>query len=153
VLIVKKFTSSKKLIGKKQYKYAKKDFLLSRAEHEFYDMLLLAVENQYHIFPQVHLSTIINYKIVGQNWRAAFRHINEKSVDFVLCDKKYIKPVLAIELDDKTHEREDRKERDIEVERILEESGLPLLRIENHGHFELADIKMRIMEKTNQEIV
>ncbi len=129
---------------KSPYHYKRRDFLMSRAEHEFFDVLAEAVKAQYYVFPQVHLATILDHKVVGQNWKGAFRHIDEKSVDFVLCDKAYIKPLLAIELDDRTHENDNRKERDGVVESILKEAGLPLLRFENHGHFDKADITQRI---------
>jgi very-short-patch-repair endonuclease len=127
-----------------KYHYKHKDFFMSRAEHECYDALSVAVGKDYLIFAQVHLPTLLDNKVVGQNWRGAFRHINGKSVDFVLCDKAYISPKLAIELDDKTHERRDRKERDVEVERVLEEAGLPLLRLENHGDFNSKELSERI---------
>lgn len=140
------FNDEEKVI-KSPYNYKKKDFLMSRAEHEFFDILVEVVGNQYHVFPQIHLSTILDNKVVGQNWRGAFRHIDEKSVDFVICDKAYIKPIIAIELDDKTHEREDRKGRDGEVERILKESGLSLLRFGNNGSFNKEEIKRLILEK------
>jgi very-short-patch-repair endonuclease len=129
------------------YKYRRKDFLISRAEHEFFDILVELIGDQYYVFPQIHLPTILDNKVVGQNWKGAFRHIDEKSVDFVICDKAHIKPLLAIELDDRTHERENRKERDEEVELILRESGLPLLRFGNNGHFDKEEIKRLIQEK------
>jgi hypothetical protein len=97
----------------------KKKFFMSRAEHECFDALLAAVGEEFYIFAQVHLPPLIDNKVVGQNWAAAFKHINGKSVDFVLCDKAYIAPKRAIELDNKTHARPDRRERDMEVERIL----------------------------------
>lgn len=53
-------------------------------------------------------------------------------------------PVLAIEYDDRSHERPDRKERDIEVENILASVGLPLLRIQNHGKPNPEEIKEKI---------
>lgn len=129
-----------------QYSYKRKNFFLSRAEHEFYDALVTAIGQEYLVFAQVHLPTIVDNKVVGQNWRGAFKHINEKSVDFVLCDKAYISPKLVIELDDKTHERSDRKERDVEVERILKDVGLPLLRINNHGQFNPVELSHKIKE-------
>lgn len=119
-----------------KYLYKKKDFLMSRAEHELFDILVDLIDGKYYIFPQVHLNAMLDHKIVGQNWNAAFRHIDEKSVDFVLCDKKYIKPLLVIELDDKTHELENRKSRDAEVERILNDTQIPLLRLQNKGFFD-----------------
>lgn len=129
---------------KRKYQYKRKNFFLTRAEHECFDALMAAVGNDYLIFAQVHLPTLIDNKVVGQNWRAAFRHINGKSVDFVLCDKAYISPKLAIELDDKTHERPERQERDVEVERILQEAGVPLLRLENKGQFSPADLAQKV---------
>lgn len=145
--IIQKSTSTED--KKKTYQYKKKDFFLSRAEHECYDALIKAVGNDFHIFAQVHLPTIVGNKVVGQNWRGAFRHINEKSVDFVLCDKAYIAPKLVIELDDRTHEREDRIERDKEVERILQDADLPLLRLGNHGSFNADELKQKITVALN----
>lgn len=116
---------------KPKYQYKKKAFFMTKTEHEFYDNLSKAVGNDYLIFAQVHLPTLLDNKVVGQNWRGAFRHISEKSVDFVLCDKTYISPKLAIELDDKTHERPERQDRDHEVERMLKNAGMPLLRLNN----------------------
>ena len=132
---------------KKKYRYTRKNFFLTRAEHECFDALMAVVGNDYLIFAQVHLPTLIDNKVVGQNWRAAFRHINGKSVDFVLCDKAYISPKLAIELDDKTHERPERQERDVEVERILQEAGVPLLRLQNKGRFDTAELTRMIRER------
>lgn len=133
-------------VEKSPYRYQKTDFLMSRAEHKFFDILIESVGDRCYVFPQIHLATILDHKIVGQNWRGAFRHIDEKSIDFVLCDKAYIKPLLAIELDDQTHNRVDRKKRDSEVESILKEAGLSLLRFENHGNFDKIEITKRISE-------
>ena len=130
----------------KKYRYEQKTFFMTRAEHECFDALVKAVGEKYHVFAQVHLPSIVSNKVVGQNWKGAFKHISQKSVDFVLCDKAYLAPKLAIELDDKIHERADRIERDGEVERILEEAGLPLLRLENHGHFDPAELGRLVSE-------
>jgi very-short-patch-repair endonuclease len=122
---------SKRLQKREKYRYKKKNYFLTKSEHEFYDKLLAAVGDKYHIFAQVNLSNLLIHKIKGQNWKGAFAHINRKSVDFVLCDKEHLSPKLAIELDDRTHERPDRQERDRRVEGILKQAGIPLLRINN----------------------
>lgn len=133
-------------IGKPVYRYDKKKYFMTRAEHECYDALVAAVGTEYFIFPQVHISAIVDHKVKGQNWKAAFSHINGKSVDFVLCDKTYISPVLAIELDDRTHERPERQGRDVEVERILHDAGLPLLRLGNNGSFRPDEIAQKVKD-------
>lgn len=130
----------------RKYQYKKRNFFMTRAEHECYDALVSAVGSEYLVFAQVHLPTLVDNKVVGQNWRGAFRHISEKSVDFVLCDKAYISPKLAIELDDKSHERPERQNRDREVERILQDAGVPLLRLENHGRFNPSELTQKIKD-------
>ena len=104
---------------------------MTRTESEFFLKLHRVVSERYYVFPQVHLSALLDHKVKGQDWRFAFRHINGKSVDFVLCDKETLRPTYAIELDDLTHEQSDRRKRDIEVERIFEEANLPLVRFKN----------------------
>ena len=116
-------------MAKSLYSYETKQFVMTKAEHDAFNALNQAAGDQYYIFPQVHISTFIDWKVKGQNWNAAMRPINQKSVDFLLCDKVWVNPKLAIELDDATHEREDRIERDTEVERILASAHFPLLRI------------------------
>ncbi len=129
---------------KSEYQYKHKNFFMTRAEHECYDALVRAVGDRYYVFPQVHLPSIVDSEVAGQNWKGAFRHISQKSVDFVLCDKAYISPKLAIELDDKTHKRQDRIDRDGEVERILKDAGIASLRIENHGSFDSIKLAQEI---------
>jgi len=129
---------------KVEYKYKSKKFFLSPAEHKFYDTLISAIGHSYYVFSQVHLPTIVDSRVVGQNWRGAFRHIDEKSVDFVLCDKAYISPKLVIELDDSSHLRPDRQERDREVERILKDAGLPLLRMKVQSLFSPVEIAQKV---------
>jgi len=129
------------------YNYKRKDFLMSKAEHELFDVLVEVLGNEFYVFPQIHLSTILDENIVGQSYKAAFRHIDEKSVDYVICDKVYIKPLLAIERDDKTHDREDRIERDSEVERMLDGANFPLLRLRNYGNLSKEEIRKLVLEK------
>ncbi|HVY67765.1 MAG TPA: DUF2726 domain-containing protein, partial [Patescibacteria group bacterium] len=126
---------------KKGYKYEIKDSVMSSAENEFYNLLLNIVQGQYFVFPQVHLETFLEHKISGQSWIGALRHINQKSVDFLICDLESRKPLLAIELDDRSHEREDRIERDQMVKYIFEGAHFPLLRFKCQREYNIEEIK------------
>ncbi len=127
-----------------KYTYTRKQYFMSRAESEFYRALRTAVGDSYIIFAQVHLDRLIDNKVVGQNWRAARARMSQKSVDFVLCNPTTISPLLAIELDDGSHELQDRRDRDSLVEHMLNGAGMPLLRIENHGSFSPNDLALKI---------
>jgi len=149
VFVVRTIRSGGGEIQKPKYEYRKKQFFLTRSENEFYKKLVEAVGSEYYVFAQAHLPTLVDHKIRGQDWRAALAHINRKSVDFVLCDKQYISPKLAIELDDSSHERPDRRERDEEVERILKYAGVPLLRFHNHINLNTTEIATQIRSAIN----
>lgn len=134
------------------YHYAKKNSVMSNAEHRFFDKLQKAVGERYYIFPQVHLSAVLDHKVPnGQYWKAAFKHVNSKSVDYVLCDKSSLSPIVAIELDDWSHGRNDRKERDIEVERIFEGAGLPLVRFEGSRAYSVEEISNLVYVGPNRQ--
>lgn len=135
------------------YQYRRKNYFMSKTEHDFFNQLYSLFNQYYHIFPQVHLSTILDQKVVGQNWKGALSHIDRKSVDFVICDKTNISPLLAIELDDATHTREDRVERDAQVEAIFQAAGLPLLRFENKGQFDRNEIYRQVYYAINPQPV
>lgn len=117
---------------------------MSPSEYLFYKQLITATENRYSIIPQVHLDELVKPTEKGNQRIFSFRHINQKSVDFVICDKQTLSPKLAIELDDRSHKMPDRIERDVEVERILKETGLPLVRLEKHLKYSLADLQKQI---------
>ncbi len=129
---------------KPKYRYTRRNCILTEAEHDFYNTLTELYSQKYTVFAQVHLPTLIDHTVPGQDWKPAFNHINQKSIDFVLCNTVTLSPLVAIEYDDRSHERRDRKERDIEVENILESVGLPLVRIQNHGKPNPEEIKEKI---------
>ena len=52
-----------------------------------------------------------------------------KHVDFLLCNKDSLLPILCIELDDKSHELPDHQDRDNFKNKLFELVGLPLLRV------------------------
>jgi len=124
-------TEKRKVFKNNTYAYTAKPLLMSVTEAEFFVKLKRLVQDRYYVFPQVHLSALLDHRVKGQDWHYAFRHINGKSVDYVLCDKNTLKPVYAIELDDLSHTKPDRRERDGEVERIFKEAHLPLVRFSN----------------------
>lgn len=128
------------------FDYKRRQYLLTKSEHDFFNILNQVVENQLYIFPQVHLSHLFEHKIYGQDWRGALNHIQRKSVDFVICDKEYLKPMCAIELDDSSHNIQVRADRDETVEEIFKNANLPLIRIKNTGTWDKEIIKDQILK-------
>lgn len=119
---------------------------MTRAERECYHELVAEMGQDYYFFPQIHLDSIITPKASGSDRLFAFRHINQKSVDFIACDKNLLRPLFAIELDDKSHSLPRRIERDREVERILHGAALPLIRIQNSGRFDPKELAQEVQK-------
>jgi hypothetical protein len=131
------------------YHYRRNERMMTPSEAEFYQILTEIIDGRYYLFPQVHLSSILDHRVKGDgyiNWNAAFKHINGKSVDYVLCDKVTFAPVIAIELDDPSHDQNDRRLRDDEVERIFKEAELPLVRFAQYRSLERSVIEDRLRQ-------
>jgi hypothetical protein len=55
--------------------------------------------------------------------------VDRKHVDFLLCDPRTMRPLDGLELDDRSHQRSDRQQRDEFVESVFTAARLPLVRI------------------------
>lgn len=64
-----------------------------------------------------------------KEYMSLFARIKAKHIDFVLCDPKNLYVKLLIELDDTSHLREDRQERDKFVDMVYEKTGYKLLHL------------------------
>jgi hypothetical protein len=108
--------------------YHLRDDFLSNAETSFFQVLKTMTGNHLIICPQVSLSAVF-FVSRGESFQAYQNKIDRKRVDFLLCDSNTLKPLLAIELDDSSHARPDRQERDSFVEDVFEAARLPLVHI------------------------
>jgi very-short-patch-repair endonuclease len=108
--------------------YRLRDDFLSPAETSFYQVLKSLVGAGLVICPQVSLAELF-FVPRSESFQTYQNKIDRKRVDFLLCDPKTLKPLFAIELDDSSHTRPDRQERDAFVEEVFAAAQLPLLRI------------------------
>jgi hypothetical protein len=101
--------------------------LLSPAELAFYKVLKAAIGDRFVILLKVGVRDLceITHREVNQ---AAFNRVAAKHVDFVLCDQVTLHPLVAIELDDSTHYRRERADRDAFVNEVFRVIGVALIR-------------------------
>jgi hypothetical protein len=130
----------------KQYLYKKKEFLLNIPERKFFEELQNIIPNNYTVFPQVILSSIVSVDSPRNKFWKYQNKINRKTIDFVIFDKPYYKPILAIEYDGKTHDYPNRVKRDLEVSRILEKSGIKNFHVKHQENINFDEIKNKINE-------
>jgi len=110
------------------YPYRVRDDFLSAAELSFYQVLLTTLGERATACPKVGLWDIFFVARPHEN-RGAKAHIDRKHVDFLVCQPTTMQPLLGIELDDSSHQRPVRQQRDVDVEAVFETAGLPLVRI------------------------
>jgi predicted RNA-binding Zn-ribbon protein involved in translation (DUF1610 family) len=113
-----------------RYPYFIRDDFLSAAELSFYLVLKLTVGEKALICPKVALGDLFWVKSSEPSeYRSLTNKIDRKHVDFLLCDPKTVRPLAGIELDDKSHHREARQQRDEFVGNVFAAAKLPLIRV------------------------
>ena len=115
----------------------KRKSCLTNTEMFFYRHLRKLVKDEYKIDPQIVISSIIDTNEIANK-----NKINRKTVDFVIRDEN-LNTILAIELDDKSHDRYDRMQRDYFVNQVFQNAGIPLIHIKTSRSYE-AEIKNKL---------
>lgn len=102
--------------------------VMTDSEVVFFHKLLSAMP-EYHIFAQVQLSRLIEPSEEAQGERSFwFNRICRQSVDYVLVAKDAQTMVLAIELDDWTHDSIPRQKQDAKKDKALASAGIAIVR-------------------------
>tara|TARA_R110002095_G_scaffold2463_6_gene10048 strand:- start:4403 stop:5065 length:663 start_codon:yes stop_codon:yes gene_type:complete len=131
--------------------YRLREDFLSHAEHSFYRVLKQAVPAELVICSKVNLNDLF-YVPRSEGGQGDRNRIDRKHIDFLLCNSKSITPLLGVELDDSSHARKDRRERDQFVDAVFAAAGLPLLRIpaaRGYSVSDLSDLIQHNLKKTN----
>lgn len=135
------------LMGARRPSYRRGRFLTPN-EKRFLCVLDEAVEGGYRVFAQVRLAELVDVDLsaTSAKRRAAMNKVFGKSIDFVICDSASLEPTAAIELDDRTHALPHRRERDIFVDAVFGEIGIPLLRARARRAYTVAALQTLLRE-------
>lgn len=134
--------------------YKPRIYITTLNEMKFYNVLLeIAKELDYILFTQVSLYNIVsmNEELDYSTRTKYFNKIASKSIDFVLVDKK-CRIKLCIELDDNTHKKKSRIERDNFINKLFQDLEINLLRYPVYNVYYKETLKKRI-QKNIKEIV
>ena len=127
------------------YLYNLKKHLISKNERAFYNAIQACVPDGYAVFPQINLAAFIEKR------DSIYRNELFRIVDFLIVDAEY-RPKLIIEINDHSHLDRDRKERDIKVQKICEEAGMPILKLWTDYGVNSEYIQNKIQEKLSMSI-
>jgi hypothetical protein len=121
------------------FPYRVRDDFLSPAEHSFYLVVKNIMGEYFAVCPKVSLAEIFFVTRPNENM-SAYNRINRKHVDFLICEPKTMQPRFAIELDDRSHQRPDRQERDDFVDDVFAAARLPLVHVPTQAAYNTAEL-------------
>jgi len=112
--------------------YSLKNNVLTRNEHKFFESLkIIADENNIIILPKVRLADFIHCPRNTKNYYSWFNKIKAKHIDFLLCDVD-TRPLLAIELEDSSHDTAAGHKRDKFIDDVYHTSKLAVVHFRDH---------------------
>lgn len=121
-------------------KYERKGTILTRPEYNFLQVLRSIAPNKYEVVPQTALSVVIDKRT-----NTSYRNDLFRVCDYCFVDCDTFEPLLLVELNDRSHLRADRQERDAKVAAICADAGLPLVTFWLDGDLSFQTVKHAVL--------
>lgn len=129
------------------YPYEVVTCLLTTSEKNFYEILFHILDASFYIACKVRQEDLFKQLPSGMPYakKGKYRgYVKSRHVDFVICWHDSLKPLVAIELDDRTHHRRDRIQRDERMNHIFTDAGLPLIRFKTKHAYNTREIEEKL---------
>ncbi len=119
--------------------------LLSEAEAAFYNLLRLAVQDQFLVFAQVPVWCLVDIHTQDRQARGAFlNQVALKRVAFALAHPGSLSVVKVIELRDAAPPSPQRQTRDRLLEAVCENAGIELIRLDGQTAYTVPALAARL---------
>jgi len=132
--------------------YRKKEYFFSVAELKFYNLLRDITPEKYLLFAKVRICDLIQPQ-PGKEKYSYFNKIKSKHVDFVVCNQNPITVKTVIELDDSSHQRSSRQERDNFVDEAFLNAGVPIVHIPVQAYYDKNEIINQIKQACEEKYI
>lgn len=130
--------------------YEGRGTLLTKGEAAFFSPLQEAVGAEFQIMCKVRVADVLTCS--DADWRRGFGGaISQKHLDFVLCEPRTTRIILAVELDDRSHEAPHRQRRDRFLNESLQAAGIRLLRIKARARYSADIIRRLVFARLHRE--
>ena len=122
-------TTNQRRNAMSRYRYRSRKQLMTGNEKHCFQLLNDIFGQKFYVIPDVKLSALLSHKVGHQNRTEAYRYIDQKTVDFVFCNKQTLRPVCAVKLDDGTQKSRSPGSHPKEMEQFFRSAHLPFVRI------------------------
>ncbi|CAC9527346.1 hypothetical protein [uncultured Gammaproteobacteria bacterium] len=139
------------------YQYQKQQAIFTKAEINLLKVLEQVVINpNLAIYGKIRVADILKPAIQKNSnrkkWWSAFSKISQKHVDLVIVDKHDYSVVSVIELNDKSHNRKDRQDRDKFIRKAYASANIELVEIKATRHYFVSDLLGQFSETTQRKL-
>ena len=133
----------------------RRKFLLTKNEYWFYKSLKeIADKYNFAVLAKIRFADLVEVSAEAdkKEYMKYFGKIKSKHIDFILCKKDNLYPELLIELNDSSHNKEDRIKRDDFVKKIAEKVGYKMVFVDGTQNLEETIIKaLEIKSENNND--
>ena len=133
----------------------RRKFLLTKNEYWFYKSLKeIADKYDFAILAKIRFADLVEVSAEAdkKEYIKYFGKIKSKHIDFILCKKDNLYPELLIELNDSSHNTEDRIKRDEFIKKIAEKVGYKMVFVDGTQNLEETIIKaLEIKSENNND--
>jgi hypothetical protein len=125
--------------------YELNERLLSAAQCDFLEVLEQAVGADHRIMVRVPVADVVSVgdDLEGKAWQRAAERLLDREFSFLVCTRGALEPVCAVELDEPVTRPGKAAQRDLRLDAICEQAGLPLLRVPAQASHQVADIGLQ----------
>ena len=124
-------------------RYRFQEYLCSPGEFRFCRVLREAIGGDYIVMMKVRAAALL--ACPPDRWDQDGRRVSQKEFDFVLVRTGTSRVVTAIELDDRSHNQRDRRQRDRFLDEACKQAGLPLIRFKVQRRYDPEEIRNRVL--------
>ncbi len=114
--------------------FRKKERVMNESEQALFINLQKTLGDRYIILSKVRIEDFVE-ATHGVGGYGARGRVKSRHVDFLICDRATTQPLLAVELDGKSHRGEDQQERDRFVDELYKTIDLPIRHIPVGSNF------------------
>lgn len=111
-------------------RYRPRKHLMVGAERQCFQLLNELFGQKFYVIPGVSLDSLLSHKVGAQSRYEAYRFIKNKTVDFVLCNKRTLRPICAVKIDEeKKYNEKDPGSDPKDMEKFFKSAHIPFVRI------------------------
>lgn len=131
------------------FPFRRKPQLFTQVEHTFLQLIEQAIGGEFRIVCRVRLSDLVSVRQQAKKKQAslALSRAASKQLDFVLCERDTMRPILAIDLVHNQGKEGYKTQPDWFVSGALDAAGVPHARIKVKSGYSVNDIRDCLEEK------